>query len=86
MLLVRFYHEYSSRSILWNYVKGCSANNCNVMLGKHNSVLSRVREKTDGKVFDVGCICHIINLCVKAAVKSVALPVDDFLIDIILPL
>ena len=42
---------------------------------------SSVREKTDGKVFDVGRICHIINLCVGAAVKSLALPVDDLLID-----
>ena len=63
-------------------MKGYSADNCNVMFGKHNSVLSRVREKTNGQVFDMGCICHIVNLCAGAAVKSLGLPVDDLLIDI----
>lgn len=63
-------------------VKGYGADNCNMMLGKQNSVLSRVREKTDGQVFDLGCICHIVNLCVGAAVKNLELPVDELLIDI----
>ena len=75
-------HSYSCRSIPWANVKGYGADNCNVMLGKRNSVLSRVREKTDGRVFDLGCVCHIVNLCVGAAVKSLTLPIDDLLIDI----
>ena len=73
---------YRSKSIPWINVKGYSADNCNVMLGKRNSVLSRVREKTDGQVFNMGCICHIVNLCVGAALRNLALHVDDFLIDI----
>ena len=73
---------YRSKCIPWTNIKGYSADNCNVMVGKCNSVPSRVREKTDGQVFDMGCVCHIVNLCIGAAVWSRALPVDDFLIDI----
>ena len=52
------------------------------MLGKHNSVLSQVQDKIDGQVFDLWCICHIVNLCVGAVVKNLGLPVNDLLIDI----
>ena len=33
-------------------MKGYSSDNANVMLGQYNSVLSRVRERTDNQVFD----------------------------------
>ena len=62
--------SFGSKSIPWTNVKGYSADNCNVMLGKCNSVLSRVREKPDGQIFDMVCVCHIVNLCVGAAVCS----------------
>ena len=31
---------------------------------------------------DVNCVCHVVNLCVKSAVKVIPLKVDELLIDI----
>ena len=62
-------------------MKGYSSDNANVMLGKYNSVLSRVREKTDNQVFDLGCVSHIANLCTGEMVKCLHEPVEDLLVD-----
>lgn len=60
---------------------GFASDNCNTMIGSRNSVLSRVRERQPS-VFSLGCICHLADLCVKAGMKQLSLPVDDLLIDI----
>ena len=31
---------------------------------------------------DINCVCHVVNLCVKSAVKVIPLKVDELLIDI----
>ena len=49
----------------------------NVMIGKHNSVLSRVREKQP-HVYSQGCVCHLANLALLAGVKALPVDVDDF--------
>jgi len=72
---------FVTRDIQWSNCIGYSSDNCNVMTGKKNSVLSRVREQNPN-VFDLGCVCHLANLCVQAAVKTLPLPVEDLLIDI----
>lgn len=51
------------------------------MVGAHNSVLSRLREKQP-KVFSLGCLCHLAALCATAAIKTLPISVDDLLIDI----
>ena len=33
-------------------------------------------------IIDVHCICHLVSLCVKSAVKVPPLKVDDLLVDI----
>ena len=62
-------------------VKGFCSDNAAVMVGKRNSVLSRVREATDHQVFDIGCISHIANLCAVALIKCLQEPVEDLLVD-----
>ncbi|XP_060074370.1 zinc finger protein 862-like [Ylistrum balloti] len=57
------------------------SDNCSVMTGRHNSVISRIRE-VQPDIFDLGCVCHLANLCTVAAVKTIPLPVEDLLIDI----
>ena len=65
---------------VWNiYINKLT--NCNVMLGATDCVLSRLKEKNN-KVFSIGCICHLVNLCVKAAVKNISVSVDDLFVDI----
>ena len=33
-------------------------------------------------VFDLGCVCHLANLCTVAGVKALPLLVKDLLIDV----
>lgn len=51
------------------------------MKGTNNSVLSRIKA-VQPDVFDVGCICHLLNLCCGSAVKQLPISVDDLLIGI----
>ena len=51
------------------------------MVGKHNSVLSQDRAKQP-KFINQGCVCHLENLCLLAAVKALPVDVDDFLFDL----
>ena len=58
-----------------------TSDTCNVMKGERGGVIAKLRF-VQPKIFDVHCICHIVSLCVKSAVKGLPLKVDDFLIDI----
>ena len=39
------------------------SDNCSIMKGQHKGVIKRIRDVTP-KVVDLGCICHLCNLCV----------------------
>ena len=69
------------RKIPWSNVVGFESDTTNVMVGKHNSVLSRVKSKQPG-VFSQGCVCHLSNLCLLAGVKALPVDVDDFFVDL----
>lgn len=69
------------RHIPWSNVIGFESDTTNVMVGKQNSVLSRVREKQPN-VFSQGCVCHLANLCLLSGVKVLLVDVDDFLVDL----
>ena len=51
------------------------------MVGKHNSVLSRVKEKNHN-IYSQGCVRHLANICLLAGVKMLPVDVDDFFIDL----
>ena len=51
------------------------------MVGKKNSVLSRVQEATNNQVFALGCVSHVANLATRALIKEIPQPVEDLLID-----
>lgn len=72
---------FSSRNIPWRNMVGYASDNTNSMVGERNSVLSRLREKQP-KLIDLGCICHLENLCVVDACKKLLLPIDELLIDV----
>ena len=73
--------ELHSRNIPWSNVVGFMSDTANVMVGAHNSVLSRVKEQQP-HVFSLGCLCHLAALCATAAIKKLPVSVDDLLIDI----
>ena len=72
---------FEQKNIPWSNVMAFASDNCSVMKGKHNSVLSRVKE-VQPTVLDIGCICHLANLCCVNAIKKIPLPVEDLLVDI----
>ena len=74
-------YYYSKEDISWARCIGFAGDNCNTMIGAKNSVLTRVRERQPN-VFNIGCICHLADLCAAAGVKQLSVPVDDFLFDI----
>ena len=68
-------------AIPWQNVVSFMSDNCSVMKGSRNSVITRIREKNP-HIFDMGCVCHLANLCTVAAVKTLPLPVEDLLVDV----
>ena len=73
--------SFSTRGIPWSNLIAFSSDNCSVMRGRHNSVLSRIKN-VQPDVLDIGSICHLANLCCVHAVKQLPLPVEELLIDV----
>ena len=69
------------RQIPWSNVVGFESDTANVMIGRHNSVLSRVKTKQPN-VFSQGCTCHLANLCLLKGVQALPVDVDDFFVDL----
>ncbi|XP_062610502.1 uncharacterized protein LOC134272272 [Saccostrea cucullata] len=72
---------FVDNEIPWSNLISFMSDNCSVMTGKHNSVVTRIKEKAPS-VFDFGCVCHLANLCTVAGVKALALPVEDLLVEV----
>ena len=61
-----------------------ASDTCNVMKGVRNGVSAKIRQEQP-KVLDIHCICHVVSLCVKSAIKALPIKIDEMLVDIILP-
>ena len=73
--------ELAASAIPWSNLVGYASDTTSVMVGVHNSVLSRVRSKQP-KVFSLGCLCHLAALCAAAVLKKLPVSIDELLIDI----
>ena len=51
------------------------------MKGRRNGVVRHLTDKQPNLI-DLGCICHLENLAIKAAMKSLPISVDAFLVEI----
>ena len=80
-MLITLVMSYRSKEIPWTNVIGFESDNCSIMKGQHKGVIKRIRDVTP-KVVDLGCICHLCNLCVKKAGTTLPFAVDDLLVDI----
>ena len=67
--------------IPWKNVIGFASDSASVMVGRRNSVLSRVIIQQPN-VFSMGCVCHLAALCAAAGLKKLPLSIDDLLIDV----
>ena len=74
-------NEIKSRGIPWSNMIGYGSDSASVMVGAHNSVLSRVRTKQPN-IFSLGCLCNLSALCAAAALKTLPVSIDELLIDI----
>ena len=74
-------HELESHNVPWTNIIGFASDTASVMVGKRNSVLSRLLEKQP-KLFSLGCLCHLAALCASAAMKKLPVSIDNMLIDI----
>lgn len=70
-----------TRSIPWRNVIGFASDSASVMVGKRNSVLSRVIQQQPD-IFSMGCVCHLAALCAAGGLKKLPVSIDDLLIDI----
>ena len=51
------------------------------MKGVRSGVIAKLKEE-QGKIIDLHCICHVVNLCVKTAIIILPLKVNELLVDI----
>ena len=58
-----------------------TSDTCNLMKGHRNGVIAKLRE-SQSSIIDVNCICHLLSLCVKSAIKTLPLKVDDLMVDV----
>ena len=68
-------------SIPFSNLLSFTSDTCSVMKGTRGGVIAKLRT-LQMKVIDIHCICHLISLCVKAAVKALPLKIDEVLVDI----
>ena len=73
--------ELNSRDIPWSNVIGYASDTASVMVGRNNSVLSRIKQKNPD-VFSLGCTCHLAAICATAGLKKLPVSIDNLLIDI----
>ena len=73
--------ELESRGIPWDNLIRFASDTASIMVGKHNSVLSRILDK-QSKVFSLGCVCHLAALCATAGLKQLPVSIDILIIDI----
>ncbi|XP_033105097.1 uncharacterized protein LOC117107512, partial [Anneissia japonica] len=65
----------------WENVAAFASDNCNVMIGKRDSVLSRIKQRAP-EIYSVGCPSHLVNICCKTAYKELDLNPESLVIDI----
>lgn len=70
-----------SRGLAYEHLVSFNSDTCNTMKGKRNGVVRHLTDKQPNLI-DLGCICHLENLALKAAMKSLPISVDTLLVDI----
>ena len=71
-------HLFEEDGISWDNVVALASDGCNVMRGKHNSVLTCVMAKQPN-AFSIHCPCHVVHLCASAAASKLPGDLEQFL-------
>lgn len=67
--------------IQWSRCIAFSSDNTSVMLGRNNSIYTRIAESNQD-VYPVGCACHLAHLCAKKAANQLSVDVEELVIDL----
>ncbi|KAK3931257.1 Zinc finger protein 862 [Frankliniella fusca] len=68
--------SFDERGIPRENIIGFGSDGCNVMMGAHNSVSSRMKLELPG-IFIMTCICHSLLLCASEGCKQLPRVVED---------
>lgn len=68
--------SFKNYNISFDNVIGFGSDGCNVMMGRDNSVSSRMREMFPGITVNF-CICHSLHLCASKACKTLPRACED---------
>ena len=80
-MMVHLLQCLTSCGLKYEHLVCFNSDTCNTMKGQRNGVVRHLREQ-QADLLDLGCICHLENLAVKAAMKSLPINIDAFLVDI----
>ena len=67
--------------IPYSHLLAFNSDTCNTMKGQRKGVASHLL-KQQPNIIDFCCICHLENLAIKAAMKTLPTSIDDFLVEI----
>lgn len=67
----------SKRENPWHSCIGYMSYNAIVVIDKENGVLSRIQEQNQND-YNLGCICHMSNVCVQAGINTVPVPLKTY--------
>lgn len=69
-------NTFLKKNISLENIVGFASDGCNLMMGEHNSVASRLRDSCPGIVI-LKCICHSLHLCCSQACKCLPRSCED---------
>lgn len=67
--------------INWSKCLAFSSDNASVMMGKNNSIYTRIAD-SNPEVYPVGCACHLAHLCAKKAANELSVNVEQLVVDL----
>ena len=74
-------HTIHAHGLSFDCMVSFTSDTCNVMKGARNGVIAKLC-KEQPKVVNIYCNCHVLNLCVKSAVKALPFKVEELLVNI----
>lgn len=76
-IFINVINSFKKHNVNVDNIIGFGSDGCSTMMGKNNSVSTRMKEMFPG-VFVMQCICHSIHLCSSEACKSLPRRLEDF--------
>ena len=76
-LFTKIVDTFKQYKIPTTNVVGFGSDGCNTMMGKYNSVSSRMKSLCPN-IYISKCICHSLHICASAACKMLPRVVEDF--------